>query len=61
MATHANTLYVQTAGAYLGKQGETVRVRVDGRDQPPGLDPRRSALRAGPIQCLPDLVQGESL
>ena len=31
MATHANTLYVQTPGAYLGKQGETVRVKVDGQ------------------------------
>src|SRR5271170_7277246 len=30
MATHANTLYVQTPGAYLGKAGETVRVKVGG-------------------------------
>ena len=30
MSTHANTLYVQTPGAYLGKEGETVRVKVDG-------------------------------
>lgn len=30
MTTHANTLYVQTPGAYLGKEGETVRVKVDG-------------------------------
>jgi CRISPR-associated protein Cas1 len=31
MATHANTLYVQTPGAYLSKDGETVRVKVDGQ------------------------------
>src|SRR5580698_3627580 len=31
MNTHANTLYVQTPGAYLGKEGETVRVKVDGQ------------------------------
>ena len=31
MTTHANTLYVQTPGAYLGKSGETVRVKVDGQ------------------------------
>ena len=31
MATHANTLYVQTPGAYLGKSGETVRVKVEGQ------------------------------
>ena len=30
MTTHANTLYVQTPGAYLGKEGETVRVKVEG-------------------------------
>ena len=30
MTTHANTLYVQTPGAYLGKHGETVRVKVEG-------------------------------
>lgn len=29
MATHANTLFVQTQGAYLGKDGETVRVKVE--------------------------------
>lgn len=29
MRTHLNTLYVQTQGAYLGKEGETVRVKVD--------------------------------
>ncbi len=28
MKTHANTLYVQTQGAYLTKEGETVRVKV---------------------------------
>ena len=27
--THLNTLYVTTQGAYLGKQGETIQVRVD--------------------------------
>lgn len=31
MTTHANTLYVQTPGAYLGKSGETVRVKVEGK------------------------------
>lgn len=31
MSTHANTLYVQTPGAYLGKDGETVRVKIDGQ------------------------------
>jgi len=31
MITHANTLYVQTPGAYLGKEGETVRVKVEGQ------------------------------
>jgi CRISPR-associated protein Cas1 len=31
MTTHANTLYVQTPGAYLGKDGETVRVKVEGQ------------------------------
>lgn len=31
MTTHGNTLYVQTQGAVLGKQGETVRVKVDGQ------------------------------
>lgn len=30
MKTHLNTLYVQTHGACLGKEGETVRVKVDG-------------------------------
>lgn len=29
MNTHGNTLFVQTQGAYLSKEGETVRVRVD--------------------------------
>ncbi len=29
MKTHANTLYVQTQGAYLAKEGETVRVKVE--------------------------------
>lgn len=29
MKRHLNTLYVMTQGAYLSKQGETVRVRVD--------------------------------
>ncbi len=29
MSTHSNTLYVQTPGAYLGKQGETVTVKVE--------------------------------
>src|SRR5438552_2385761 len=31
MRTHLNTLYVQTQGACLGKDGETVRVKVDGQ------------------------------
>jgi CRISPR-associated protein Cas1 len=31
MTTHANTLYVQTPGAYLGKEGATVRVKVEGQ------------------------------
>jgi len=31
MGTHANTLYVQTPGAFLGKDGETVRVKVEGQ------------------------------
>jgi CRISPR-associated protein Cas1 len=30
MAIHANTLYVQTQGAYLSKRHETVQVKVDG-------------------------------
>ena len=30
MKTHLNTLYVQTPGACLGKDGETVRVKIDG-------------------------------
>jgi CRISPR-associated protein Cas1 len=30
MQTHANTLYVQTQGAYLSKNHETVQVKVDG-------------------------------
>lgn len=29
MKMHLNTLYVQTPGAYLGKDGETVRVKVE--------------------------------
>ena len=29
MKTHANTLYVQTQGAYLAKEGETVRIKVE--------------------------------
>ena len=29
MKTHGNTLYVQTQGAYVGKDGETVRVKVE--------------------------------
>lgn len=33
MQTHQNTLYVQTQGAYLGKQGETLRVKVDGQEK----------------------------
>jgi CRISPR-associated protein Cas1 len=31
MQTHHNTLYVQTQGAYLGKQGETLRIQVEGQ------------------------------
>ena len=31
MTTHGNTLFVQTQGAVLGKEGETVRVKVDGQ------------------------------
>lgn len=31
MNKHANTLYVQTQGAWLGKDGETVSVKVDGQ------------------------------
>ena len=31
MKTHLNTLYVQTQGACLGKDGQTVRVKVDGQ------------------------------
>jgi CRISPR-associated protein Cas1 len=31
MAVHANTLYVQTQGAYLSKNHETVQVKVDGQ------------------------------
>lgn len=30
MKTHSNTLYVQTQGAYLSKDGETVQVKVEG-------------------------------
>jgi CRISPR-associated protein Cas1 len=30
MKTHQNTLYIQTQGAHLGKDHETVRVKVDG-------------------------------
>ena len=33
MQTHQNTLYVQTQGAYLGKQGETLRIKVDGQEK----------------------------
>jgi CRISPR-associated protein Cas1 len=33
MATHQNTLYVQTQGAYLGKSGETISVKLDGKEQ----------------------------
>jgi CRISPR-associated protein Cas1 len=31
MTTHANTLFVQTQGAYLSQDGETVRVKIDGQ------------------------------
>lgn len=31
MTTHGNTLFVQTQGAYLGQDGETVRVKVEGQ------------------------------
>lgn len=31
MTTHANTLFVQTQGAYLSQQGETVRVKIEGQ------------------------------
>jgi CRISPR-associated protein Cas1 len=31
MRTHQNTLYVQTQGAYVGRDHETVRVKVDGQ------------------------------
>jgi CRISPR-associated protein Cas1 len=31
MKTHQNTLYVQTQGAYVGRDHETVRVKVDGQ------------------------------
>lgn len=31
MTTHGNTLFVQTQGAYLGQEGETVRVKVEGQ------------------------------
>ncbi len=30
MKTHLNTLFVTTQGAYLAKEGETVKVRIDG-------------------------------
>ena len=30
MKTHLNTLYVQTQGAYLNKEGETVRIKIKG-------------------------------
>ena len=33
MKRHLNTLYVTTQGAYLGKKGETVRVRVEGENR----------------------------
>ena len=33
MKRHHNTLYVTTQGAYLGAEGETVVVRVDGTDK----------------------------
>ena len=29
MSTYSNSLYVQTPGAYLGKKGETVTVKVE--------------------------------
>jgi len=29
MNTHANTLFVQTQGAYLSQDGETVRVKIE--------------------------------
>ena len=39
MTTHGNTLFVQTQGAYLGQEGETVRVTVDGESNlPPPLN-----------------------
>ena len=31
MKKHLNTLFVTTQGAYLGKDGETVAVRIDGK------------------------------
>jgi CRISP-associated protein Cas1 len=31
MKTHLNTLYITTQGSYLGKQGQTVEVRVGGK------------------------------
>jgi len=31
MATHGNTLFVQTQGAFLSQRGETVQVKIDGQ------------------------------
>ena len=57
MKTHLNTLYVTTQGSYLGKQGLTVQVRVDGksRGQLP-LHNLEGIVCFGRVACSPALM-----